>query len=180
MHRFRPKQNRQSTPEYATCSDLCESLLDDLRSLYLLAFLLTGTHSEAEQCFVATVGDVLSAKCVFKGWESSWSRRCLIINAIHFVFALSANTGGKADSWCGMNLGSGECSAFDALTKLSPPIQRFVFVMSVLERYSGHECSLLLGRAPRDVFEARSQALRKLSGLTPTPAFAKIARTNVA
>ena len=178
MPRFRPKQNRQSTQEYATRSDLCESLLDDRRSLYLLAFLLTGTHSEAEQCFVATVGDVLSAKCVFKGWESSWSKRCLIINAIHYVFAMPTNSGGKTDSWCDMNAGSGECSVFDALTELSPPMQRFVFVMSVLERYSGHECSLLLGRAPRDVFEARSQALRTLSGLNP--AFSKIARTSVA
>jgi hypothetical protein len=167
MYRFRAKQNRLSTPEYATCSDLCKNLLDDLQSLYVLAFLLTGTHPEAEYCFVATVGDVLSAKCVFKGWERSWSRRCLVINAIHYVFALSTNGGGQTDRWFGINIGSERRSAFDALTILAPPLRRFVFVMSVLERYSDHECSLLLGCTRRDVLEARTHAMVHLSSLNP-------------
>jgi DNA-directed RNA polymerase specialized sigma24 family protein len=40
---------------------------------------------------------------------------------------------------------------------------RFVFVMSVLERYSEHECALLLGCTPPDVREARTRALQHIS-----------------
>src|ERR1700757_3428582 len=40
--------------------------------------------------------------------------------------------------------------------------ERFVFIMSILEHYSDHDCALLLGCSPRDILEARARALRKL------------------
>jgi len=40
--------------------------------------------------------------------------------------------------------------------------ERFVFVMSVLEHYSEHDCGLLLGCSVREVREARSRALKEL------------------
>jgi len=43
--------------EYAKRADVCEVLERDMNCLYLLAFLLTANHKEAEQCFVATVDD---------------------------------------------------------------------------------------------------------------------------
>jgi hypothetical protein len=178
MYKFRFKENGQSMPEYATYSDFCENFRDDLTPLYLLAFLLTGTHKESEECFVATVGDVIGAKGVFKGWERSWTRRCLIVNAIHQVFGAPANGGAGSDFWCDTSSRSGGCSALDALTRLVPPLQRFVFVMSVLEQYSDHECSVLLGRTRRDVSEARIHAWRQLSGFGP--AFAKGPTPNAA
>jgi len=178
MYKFRFKPNGQSTPEYATYSDFCENFINDLTPLYLLAFLLTGTHEEAEQCFVATVGDAIGAKGVFKGWERAWTRRCLIMNAIRHVFDSPTNRGGRVESWRDTNSGSAGCPAFDALTRLAPPLQRFVFVMSVLEKYSDHECSLLLGRTRREVSEARIHASRQLSGFGPT--FAKDPQTSAA
>jgi hypothetical protein len=42
------------------------------------------------------------------------------------------------------------------------PLERFVFVMSVLERYSEHDCSILLGCSRRDVAAARDRALQQL------------------
>jgi hypothetical protein len=42
----------------------------------------------------------------------------------------------------------------------SPP--RFVFIMSILEHYSDHDCALLLGCSVRDIPEARARALREL------------------
>src|SRR5271170_2354254 len=68
MDRFRPKQDPRPQPGYATRSDFCESLVHDLQPLYLLAFLLTGSHPEAEQCFMATVEDAFRGNAVFKGW----------------------------------------------------------------------------------------------------------------
>jgi DNA-directed RNA polymerase specialized sigma24 family protein len=42
------------------------------------------------------------------------------------------------------------------------PFERFVFVMSVLERYSDQDCSVLLGCARRDVVAARLRAFQQL------------------
>ena len=41
--------------------------------------------------------------------------------------------------------------------------ERFVFVMAVVERYSEHECALLLGCARRYIEQARTQALAQLT-----------------
>ena len=167
MYRFRPKQDPQPRSGYATCSDFCESFVHDSQPLYLLAFLLTGSHPEAEQCFIATVGDAVNANCIFKGWESSWSKRCLIINAIRRVFPGPTESDRKQDAQYEVEVESRARCTINAVAGLAPPIQRFAFVMSVLEKYSEHECALLLGSTPRDVVEARIQALWQLSGFTP-------------
>jgi hypothetical protein len=51
-----------------------------------------------------------------------------------------------------------------AVTQL-PLLERFVFVMSVLERYSTWDCSLLLGCSMKKVAQARQRALSGLPGL---------------
>ena len=173
MSRFRPTKNGQFPPAYATYSDFCQNLIDDLQPLYLLAFLLTGNHAEAEQCLMATFADAVTANWVFIGWERSWSKRCLITNAIRVVLSEQAEGSSKPESWCEVDIESRAVCTINAVARLAPPLQRFVFVMSVLERYSEHECALLLARTPRDVVEARTQALRQLSGFDP--AFAKTA-----
>src|ERR1700687_3395690 len=138
MHRFLPKDNSSPLPAYATCADFCAILAKNLRPLYLLAFLLIGNHTEAEQCFVATIDDCIGAKSVFKGWESSWSKRCLIINAIRRVFGTTGeNTPGTRRE---AEAGSSERLAVLGLIRMAP-LHRFVIVMSVLERYSVHECA---------------------------------------
>jgi hypothetical protein len=43
---------------------------------------------------------------------------------------------------------------------------RFVFVMSILEDYSDHDCSILLGSTRRDVLAARVRALQKIGSAT--------------
>ena len=42
------------------------------------------------------------------------------------------------------------------------PFERIVYVMTVLEHYSDHECSLLLACARRDVLPARTRALEEI------------------
>jgi hypothetical protein len=42
------------------------------------------------------------------------------------------------------------------------PVERFVFVMSVLEHYSDHDCSILLGCARRDIITMRARATQRL------------------
>jgi hypothetical protein len=54
-----------------------------------------------------------------------------------------------------------ERSEIAAIVEL-PPFERFVFAMSVLERYSDQDCSLLLSCTRRDVMEARTRALQQM------------------
>jgi len=44
--------------------------------------------------------------------------------------------------------------------------ERFVFTLSVLEHYSEHDCSLLLGCSVREIREGRAQALKELTDLS--------------
>jgi len=43
--------------------------------------------------------------------------------------------------------------------------ERFVFIMSILEKYSDQECSLLLGCFQRDVINAQTAAIRHLASV---------------
>ena len=43
--------------------------------------------------------------------------------------------------------------------------ERFVFIMSILEKYSAQECSLLLGCFRRDVINAQATAVRHLASV---------------
>jgi DNA-directed RNA polymerase specialized sigma24 family protein len=52
-------------------------------------------------------------------------------------------------------------SEIDAILDLAP-VERFVFVMSVLEGYSDNECSILLGPARMDIATARTRAMQQL------------------
>ena len=58
-----------------------------------------------------------------------------------------------------------ECE-IDNVTKLAA-LERFVFVMSILERYSNWDCALLMGCSMNRVAQARMKALRRLPDLAP-------------
>jgi hypothetical protein len=50
----------------------------------------------------------------------------------------------------------------DAVLRLAD-FDRFVFVMSVLEHYSEHDCALLLRCSVREIWEGRTRALKELA-----------------
>jgi DNA-directed RNA polymerase specialized sigma24 family protein len=141
--------------------DLCKVLERGLKPLYLLAFLLTANHKTAEQCFAATVEQALNEPAVSKDRVRSYFKRSLITNAIAELAPPSAAGSEEAAPWSrGQQKAVGD-DEIGAVTRL-PPLERFVFVMSVLERYSDGECSLLLGCSTRNVALARMRALRRL------------------
>ena len=142
-----------------------------MQRLYLLAFLLTANHAEAEKCFFAGIEDALNERRVFKEWARYWSRRIVIKNAIRMIAPLSAQSHTQSDSWTKTDDALAVCKTMSAVAQLAS-LDRFVFVMSVLERYSVRECAALLGCSPRDVQMARSRALQELPALYPalTPA----------
>jgi DNA-directed RNA polymerase specialized sigma24 family protein len=136
---FIRRKRKATQGQYATRADFCRILENEMTRLYLLAFLLTANHADAERCFVAAVDDARKGNAVFKEWSRSWVRRAIIKNAIRIVSPTSNLASGKIESWPESPLRA----IIDTLVKLAP-LERFVFVMSVLERYAIRECALLL------------------------------------
>ena len=150
--------------DYATPVDFCDIFTHDTKHLYLLAFLLTTNHTESEQCFVSTFEKTFTEQAMFKEWARSWIKRRLIENAIEIVSPASARHGQNREFWsAGQREPQRECE-IDCVTRL-PAIERFVFVMSILERYSNWDCALLLGCSMIQVAQARMKALRRLPDL---------------
>jgi DNA-directed RNA polymerase specialized sigma24 family protein len=153
-----------STGEYASTADFERIFTEDMSGLYLLSLLLTGDRDRAEECFVAGIGESTKGNRVFKEWARSWARRTIIRSAIRLVGPRerSGRTTRDPASARGLNYVplalEAEVYAILELTSL----ERFVFVMSVLERYSDHDCSILLGCVQRDITAARARALQHL------------------
>lgn len=150
--------------DYTSPLDFCKLLEQELKPLYLLAFLLTANREKAEQCFAATVEQAMEEHTVVKEWARSWIKRCLIRNAVAMVFHTSDDSIEDREFWSATQYtAAGVDSEIDAVTQL-PALERCVFIMSILERYSDCECSVLLGRSAKNVAEARMRALRRLPG----------------
>src|SRR5260370_27401574 len=104
----------------------------DMKPLYLLAFLLTANHKEAEECFASTVEEAFKKQAVFKEWARTWVKRKLIENAIAIVSPVSARTGEKQQLWKARSHEIDTEGSIDAVTKLTP-FERFVFVTSLVQ-----------------------------------------------
>ena len=160
---FRPKKPTIADfrAEFAKHADFCDVFENDTQSLYLLAFLLTTNHKQSEQCFVSTVDEVFKEPVVFKEWVRSWVKRRLIENAIEIVSPTSPRNRQKRDQWSSWKREKERECEIDTVTKLAA-FERFVFVMSILERYSNWECALLLECCINNVDQARMRALCRL------------------
>jgi DNA-directed RNA polymerase specialized sigma24 family protein len=157
----RRKARKQEPSVYAARSEFCQIFEKDMNSLYLLSLLLTGDHTIAEQCFVGGLHIAQEGSQVFKEWAESWARRAIILNAIRMIRPRKTadNTHSTADPSNGNGLA--ENAEIAGIVDL-PAFERFAFVMSVLERYSDQECSLLLGCTRADVAVARTRALGQM------------------
>ena len=150
-----------SSTMYASSGDFRRIFHEETDSLYRLSFLLTADREKAEQCFVSGLEDSVNGSPVFKEWARSWARRAIIHNAVRVINPRptdehappSLNSDGKTPT--------GEEAEIAAVLELGP-FERFVYVMSVLERYSDQDCSVLLGCAQRDVIAARIRALQQI------------------
>jgi DNA-directed RNA polymerase specialized sigma24 family protein len=150
--------------QYASSADFQQIFNEDMSGLYQLSFLLTADREEAEQCFVSGLQDAIEGNPVFKEWARSWARRAIIQNAVRAIHPRP--TGRSSDRFPASFNNDGKTSPAEhlelhAVLELEP-FERFVYVMTVLERYSDHECSVLLGCALRDVLAARIRALQQL------------------
>lgn len=147
--------------EYATADDFCRIFDQDMNSLFLLALLLTGDDEKAEACFVAALENATNRRTVFKEWARPWARRAIIQAAQCMINPRPRHASEAMNSVEVNNTAPRENAEIAAVLGLEP-FKRFVFVMSVLERYSEHECAILLGTTRSEVIEARIRSLEQL------------------
>jgi DNA-directed RNA polymerase specialized sigma24 family protein len=148
--------------EYATAQDFCRIFDTDMSGLYLLSLLLTGDHEKAEQCFVAGLENAVNRNRVFKEWARTWARRVIVQNALRLINPRPSRENGDLNPVSfELNDKTSERVEIAAVLQLQS-FDRFVFVMSVLEGYSHHDCAVLLGCTRRDVLAARVRAFQQL------------------
>jgi hypothetical protein len=171
MTRLQNNQIRKDNANrYATGDDFCRVFSEELDSLYQLSFLAIGDHDKAERCVLAGLEDCCRANHVFWDWALSWAKRAIIRHAIR---ELRPHPHRDSSSWAELDLRySGKLLNFrggyfkaEAVLALED-FERFVFVISVLERYSDRDCAVLLGCSLLEVREARTQASLHIAGQT--------------
>jgi|HubBroStandDraft_4_1064222.scaffolds.fasta_scaffold07046_2 hypothetical protein len=157
------KQITRPAP-YASSDDFRRVFDEDMDSLYVLSSLLTADHEKAEQCFVSGVEDAVEGNPVFKEWARSWARRVIIVNAVRAINPRPIEDNGRPSSApVSGNRKTPPVEQVEIAAVLAlEPFERFAYVMTVLERYSDLDCSLLLGCARRDVVAARTRAFEQI------------------
>ena len=171
-----PTRNHiESESRYVGSEDFLKAFTEDLTGLYQLSFLLAGDHEKAERCLLAGIEDYVNSNHILKESVHSWAKRTIIQNAIRELkprasrseLSLPHPTLTRTD-----DLSSDAVQHFESDAVLAlEDFERFVFVISVLEHYSVHECALLLGCSQQQVREGRTRALLGLveSGLMVVP-----------
>ena len=160
------QNGKAETNEYAIVEDFEKLFEENMASLYLLALLLTGDSDKAEQCFVAGMEESVRSNQVFKEWAHRWAQRTIIQNAIRSLkpHPGGGNTSLPTDSDCSDSRALIDSDLCLVLTLND--FERFVFVMSVLERMSDLECAVLLEYSVERVREARARALGHVADWT--------------
>jgi DNA-directed RNA polymerase specialized sigma24 family protein len=154
---------------YASGEDFQTIFTEGLKELYQLSFLLTRDPAKAERCFVGGLEDCATGNRVFREWARSWAKRTIVQNAIRELKprpsqSPSPLSGAIFPDMDQHSSGAGGHFEIDAILRLAD-FDRIVFIMSVLEHYSEHDCALLLGCSALEIREGRTRALKKLATL---------------
>lgn len=153
-------QSTSATP-YASSDVFRRIFYEETDSLHRLSFLLTADREKAEQCFVSGLEDSANRSTVFKEWAQSWARRTIVQNAVRAINPRPTEEYTPSSFDSGGATLPVERAETAAVLQLGP-FERFVYVMSVLERYSDQDCSVLLACTRRDVIAARIRASQQI------------------
>jgi hypothetical protein len=148
---------------YAAATDFGEVFNEEMQSLYLLSFLLTADKDRAEQCFIDALGECLEGMGAFMEWARLWARRATIRQAIRMIKPAPEDIDLSSPVRITETaVDSPNNNLLAAIVSLSA-FERFVFVMSVLERLSDGDCLSLLRCSLRQLVVARELAVRFLA-----------------
>jgi DNA-directed RNA polymerase specialized sigma24 family protein len=150
-----------SPAPYASSGDFRRIFSEEMDELHELSFLLTGDREKAEQCFVSGLEDTVKGRPVFKEWARSWARRAIIQCAVRVINPRPMEEGDPSTFDSSRQTRAVEQEDMSAILELRP-FERFVYVMSVIERYSDQDCAVLLGCARREIVAARIRAFQQL------------------
>jgi len=147
--------------EYAREEEFFRAFECERAGLQRLALLLTANSEVARRCLVRAFRECIACSSVSREWVLGWTRRMIIRNAISLVMGPGGPSSGSTNDDADNGLiafspddSLGVTATPESILDLSE-IERFVFVICVLERYSIHDCALLLGESPREVNEVR-------------------------
>lgn len=176
---MRPRRRSQvrggDVSPYATREDFIGIFHEHRNDLYQLAFLLTADHEKAEKCVVAGIEDCVKENRVFREWARSWAKRIIVENAIRELKPRpgfgSSSRAAAVFSHSPESIGQGEHFDVEAILRLGD-FERVVFVMSVLEHYSHHECALLLGCSVLEIRQGYFHGLEQMTGSNQTVSYA--------
>jgi hypothetical protein len=168
---FKTKRiNSERAIRYATAASFIEIFNEEMHSLLLLSILLTADLEKAELCFAGALEECLHGMDVFTEWARLWARRAIIKRAIKLVNPVPEEPNRRSLTsiqWHSRLVNDNITGAILALDAF----ERFVFVVSLLERQSDEECSAMLSCSRRDIQVARVQAMKSLpdtnSGCNP-------------
>jgi hypothetical protein len=147
---------------YPTVTEFFRTFNEEMHSLYLLSFLLTADHDQAEQCLVSAIGECEEGIGIFVDWARSWTREAVLKHAIKIIAPAPEHTDCASLISLKESATPAEDNPFAAILLLDT-FERFVFVMSILEGRSDEDCSILLRCSRRDVMIARMLALKRQS-----------------
>jgi hypothetical protein len=152
----------KSAVTYAAGTDFWNILTDEMHSLYLLSFLLTADLDKAGQCFASGMGECEEEIGVFMAWAQARARRTILNHAIWMIKPAPELAEDFSSALRKGSTTTERIKLFDAILGLNT-FERFVYVMSVLEKQSDDDCSTLLRCSRRDVIIARALALERLA-----------------
>ena len=151
----------EDSGKFASSPDFCHIFARQLNSYYRLAFLLTASHHRAERCTLASLDEALNADGIPRDLAEPWSKRTVIKNALHIARGEESNSEMTSQQREEVE-DEFVAGPFDRIVSLNA-FERFVLVLSVLEKISDSECSRLVGCAVSQIGPARLRALEQLS-----------------
>ncbi len=156
MTRLAARESLRSS--HAGKKDFCAIFEGEMHTLYSLALLLTADHKRAEEVFLAAFNECMNGAEVFHGFERSWTRRAIVKQAIRLMKPR------PGDSDIALDVCASDVPAH--LLDLRP-FDRFIFAITVLERYTVHEAAVFLNCMPSHVEKSRVRVLESLGQGTP-------------
>lgn len=141
-------------------ADFCRLFEREMSRLYLLALMLTGNEQSAEKCFERSLETCLSSGRISPEWAPRWATHNIIKNAIDMVGPARDREPNRDHAL--RRLASRQATLALVLASMAP-LDRFVYVMSVLERYSDRECASYLGCSVTEIAPARESATKAVA-----------------
>jgi hypothetical protein len=157
-----PRALKQNKVRFATADDFLGIFTGEMHSLFLLALLLTADPEIAVQCFVSGLEECVYGMDSFVERAIHWARRSVVKHAIRLIKPAQIDNQRPLSTCLNWPATQETNNIIRALWALNA-FERFAFVMSLLERQSDQDCSLLLGCRQREFKEARERAISSLS-----------------